>query len=333
MSASPASLGFQHRALFYSDWSEYVAGTVPFIRDGLASGEEVLVAVPVEKIALLRSALDQDADRVTFANMAEVGANPALIIPLWQQFLERHPGAVRGIGEPIWPGRSDDELRESQRHEALLNVAFGNGRPWSLLCPYDTRLLSNQVIDVAFQTHEYFEHRGKAPKSTWYRGLEDCTRLDTQPFSEPSAAVSHGEFESGSLWILRRNLADIARLAGMQNSRVDAFVFAVNEVATNSVVHGGGSGRYRTWVEDSNIVCEIRDLGRIVDPLVDRTRPREDADGPRGLWVANQLCDLVQIHSSAEETVVRLRMGLENKPRLSILESSEEKKFKDSDLN
>jgi hypothetical protein len=37
------------------------------------------------------------------------------------------------------------------------------------------------------------------------------------------------------------------------------------------------------------------------------------ADGQpygRGLWIANQLCDLVQIRSSAAGTVVRMQMRL-----------------------
>ena len=37
---------FIHPALLYGDAEEYLAGTVPFIRDGLAAGEPVAVAVP-----------------------------------------------------------------------------------------------------------------------------------------------------------------------------------------------------------------------------------------------------------------------------------------------
>jgi hypothetical protein len=43
-------------------------------------------------------------------------------------------------------------------------------------------------------------------------------------------------------------------------------------------------------------------------PLADRERPLPDLSAPRGLWLANQLCDLVQIRSLPEGTVVRLHM-------------------------
>jgi hypothetical protein len=78
------------------------------------------VVVSAAKIGLLRSALGCDADRVAFADMADVGANPARIIPAWRDFvagndLDRR--RARGIGEPIWAGRSPAELVECQRHE------------------------------------------------------------------------------------------------------------------------------------------------------------------------------------------------------------------------
>lgn len=81
---------FRHEAVFYSGWDEFVNGTVPFIRQGVAAGEAVLVVESTTKIDMLRMALDANADRVVFADMAEVGANPARIIPAWQEFVQKH---------------------------------------------------------------------------------------------------------------------------------------------------------------------------------------------------------------------------------------------------
>jgi anti-sigma regulatory factor (Ser/Thr protein kinase) len=55
-------------------------------------------------------------------------------------------------------------------------------------------------------------------------------------------------------------------------------------------------------------VCEVRDGGQLSDPLVGRRRPSSDQIGGRGLWIANQLCDLVQVRSSDEGAVVRLNV-------------------------
>ena len=120
----------------------------------------------VDKIEMLRVALGHDTDAVLFANMAEVGSNPARIIPAWHEFVSRHAGTgrrMRGIGEPIWKERSADELIECQRHESLLNVAFGRGEPWWLLCPYDTERLDAAVIENREEAARYLEHTGSSP--------------------------------------------------------------------------------------------------------------------------------------------------------------------------
>ncbi|MGH9135732.1 MAG: MEDS domain-containing protein, partial [Acidimicrobiales bacterium] len=136
--------GFVHDLFLYADEDDFLAGTVPFVRGGLAAGEPVLVAVGAAKIGLLRDTLGDDADAVGFADMGEIGRNPAHIIPVWRQFVNQHASPrrrLRGIGEPVWPGRRPAELAECHRHETLLNVAFGDGPAWSLLCPYDAGAL------------------------------------------------------------------------------------------------------------------------------------------------------------------------------------------------
>src|SRR5919198_4147212 len=138
---APHTSGFRHEALLYAGEEGFVEGTVPFIHDGLAAGEPVVAMVSSEKADLIRDQLGRAADEVRFADMREVGANPAHIIPEWLRFVAElsAPGrGIRGIGEPIWPDRSQAELVECQRHEALLNVAFADGSPLFLLCPYDT---------------------------------------------------------------------------------------------------------------------------------------------------------------------------------------------------
>src|SRR5262245_60119537 len=122
--------GFVHEALFYGSPEEFLRGTLPFIREGLAADEPVLVAVAAQRIRLLSGVLGPDAGRVAFADMAHLGRNPAAIIAAWRDFVDRDVaarGAGRGIGEPIWPGRAKDEIVEAQHHESLLNLAFGDG--------------------------------------------------------------------------------------------------------------------------------------------------------------------------------------------------------------
>jgi anti-sigma regulatory factor (Ser/Thr protein kinase) len=302
---------FRHEALLYAGWPEFLEGTIPFIRDGVRAGEPVLVVESLDKIAQLKVALGSEADAVMFADMAGVGANPARIIPAWQDFVSRHGASgkrMRGIGEPIWKERSADELIECQRHESLLNTAFGNGQPWWLLCPYDTENLDATVIEEARRSHEFVSERSHAWRSEHFRGLEASGAPFDVPLPERGTAIDQIAFRVADLPSVRRRVAHHADAAGLGALRSAELVIAVNEVATNSISHGGGGGTFRIWQEPDKLVCEIRDHGRFDKPLGDRERPRPGASSPRGLWLANQLCDLVQIRTLPDGTVVRLHM-------------------------
>lgn len=301
---------FRHEALLYANLDQFVAGTVPFIRDGVRAGEPVLVVESVAKIEMLREALGPDADAVMFADMAGVGANPARIIPAWQDFVTRHEGAtrLRGIGEPIWKERTPDELIECQRHESLLNVAFGRGRPWWLLCPYDTEKLDVGVIDEARRSHEFVTEGSHARHSDLFRGLEASGAPFDIPLPRRGTAVGRIAFGPNELASVRNLVAHHAEAAGLGAMRAAELVVAVNEVATNSIKHGGGRGTLTMWQEATAMICEIGDSGRFGKALADRERPSESVSAPRGLWLANQLCDLVQIRTMPDGTVIRLHM-------------------------
>ena len=316
-----AGTDFRHEAFLYSGWAEFIVGTLPFIRDGLEANEPILVVVSAEKTAVLRTALDRDADRVLFADMAQIGANPARIIPAWQAFVRDHGGtaALRGIGEPIWKGRSNDELVECQRHEALLNVAFAGGRPWRLLCPYDRGQLGEAVIDEARRSHEFINEAGVSTASDSFRGVKACGEPFSKPLPEPAEAAEEIAFGKSELASVRETTMQRALAAGMSRSRALDMVAALNEVATNALVHGGGQGRLRAWADRTTLICEVRDNGFFDRPLADRQKPDSRAAGPRGLWLANQLCDLVQIRSLPDGTAVRIHMRLDSIPHLTLM--------------
>jgi anti-sigma regulatory factor (Ser/Thr protein kinase) len=305
---------FQDEALFYAGLDDFLAGTVPFIEEGLAGDEPMLVAVPEPRLRALRAELGSDADRVAFLDMTQIGRNPAHIIPAWSEFLRRNGGGavpVRGIGEPIWAGRSDDELVECQRHETLLNVAFAHSGAWRLLCPYDTAGLSSDVIAEAARSHPWISHAdGFRDNSAECRDLAAMSEPFDAPLPPAPVDAEQLAFGLGDLGAVRRLVQVSARAAGLQNVRTDDLVLAAHELVSNSVRHGGGSGSIRVWREGRTLVCEVADDGRIGHPLVGRQLPADDSLGGRGLWMANQLCDLVQIRTFAEGSVVRLHMRL-----------------------
>jgi anti-sigma regulatory factor (Ser/Thr protein kinase) len=98
--------------------------------------------------------------------------------------------------------------------------------------------------------------------------------------------------------------------AGAAIQSAEQFVQAVDEVATNAIDHGGGSGLLRVWTDPQRISCEVSDTGAgLRDPLAGRLPTGFTARG-RGLWLARQLCDLVELHSGPGGTTVRLHLTL-----------------------
>jgi anti-sigma regulatory factor (Ser/Thr protein kinase) len=302
---------FRHEALLYAGEEQFLAGALPFIQDALAAGDPIVVAVDQAKIGLLRAELAGDAEHVHFADMREIGLNPARLIPAWREFIDARAASGRriwGLGEPIWAGRSDAELVECQRHEALLNLAFADAGPLSFLCPYDTAALDADVIAEARRTHPTLMEGGSRRHSHSFCGAEAAAAPFSEPLPEPRGPVAERSFAAGELADVREFVSQRARAAGLSAPSCDDFVLSVNEVASNSVRHGGGRGDIRIWTEGGTLICEVRDSGRLEDPLAGRRLPDIMELGGHGLWIANQVCDLVQLRSFAEGSVVRIHM-------------------------
>jgi anti-sigma regulatory factor (Ser/Thr protein kinase) len=304
---------FHHATLFYTGDDGFLAGTLPFITEAVAAEEPMLVAVANARIELLRHAMGHDAEHVHFADMHVLGSNPARIIPAWRRFLAQHASderPVRGIGEPIWAGRNDAELTECQRHEALLNVAFDDGQAWRLLCPYDLDALDEQVIEAARRSHPFVAQEGISHISDAYLQKHEASGPFDGALPAPSTHPRGLAFTSEELGNLRRFVSRGATDASLDTNRTEDLVLAVNELATNSLCHGGGAGTLRMWTEADTLLCEVHDHGHITEPLVGRTPPTPKQPTGRGLWLVNHLCDLVQIRSTPTGSVVRVHMRL-----------------------
>jgi hypothetical protein len=94
-SPARAEQSYRHEAFLWHDRTDFTDGLVPFITEGLAVGEPVMVAAINEHTDWLREELGPDAEQVAFVDMAELGRNPAKIIPAWQKFIDTEAGGAR----------------------------------------------------------------------------------------------------------------------------------------------------------------------------------------------------------------------------------------------
>ena len=304
---------FHHEALFYDGDDEFVDRCRGFVEKGLDRGEPVLVMVGSRKLGLLRGALGGRAEEAHFADMEVVGRNPARIIPAWARFVADHATgggglAMRGIGEPIWAGREPDELVECQLHESLLNVAFAAADSFRLICPYDTSALPDDVLSEARRSHPVVSSAGQLAACGDYCGIDKAAALFYEDLPEPPAGADEVRVTLDRLREARELVRRRALEAGL-GARSDDFVLAVNEVLSNSLYHAHDDGTLRVWDEPGALVCEVRDGGHIVQPLIGREEPSIGQVGGHGIWLVNLVCDLVQVRSSEHGSTVRMKMS------------------------
>jgi anti-sigma regulatory factor (Ser/Thr protein kinase) len=301
---------FEHLGLFYEDSQQYLAATHEFIEGGLEVGEPVLVSVPGHKHRPMQARLNGLGHRVEFWNMNELGRNPGRIIPAVHDWVQRQRAPrCRFIGEPIWPGRTSTELVEATRHEALINLAFA-GCNATILCPYDVRGLDETVLADAERTHPLLVRDGCTCLSDRYTDPVDLWRAAEWPIDAPPGSVAEAPSTLDLVEIRDFARCELSRL-GVRGVALDDLVLAIDEAATNAMLHGSGTARVLLWREGAQVVCEITDGGTFDEPLAGRRRPGLDWTSGRGVWLMNQVCDLVEVRPTARGTVVRLHRDVD----------------------
>lgn len=149
--------GCRHEALVYSSADELVAASVPFLRNGVAAGEDLLVVLREDSVAALRAALGEDAARVDFRDSVDWYRSPEHSVASYTRYLDeqlaRGVPRVRVVAEVIWPQSSaTSEVAGWKQYEARISMAMATV-PVSFVCTYDTRELPSEIVGAARQTH------------------------------------------------------------------------------------------------------------------------------------------------------------------------------------
>jgi anti-sigma regulatory factor (Ser/Thr protein kinase) len=312
-----------HVAALYHDASEYVRFVRAFAVDGEAAGDPLFVAVGGGSMQQVRQVLDGRRGPAAFHDVTELGRNPARIIPAAQSFAGQHSGRrVRCIWEPAWPQRSAAEFCAVTRHEAVANLALDPAMV-SVLCPYDAAALPSRVISEARCTHPEVLDSGRRQASPDYLGPACVPPGCLRPLVPPPAHAERLVYDT-KLRPVRALVAAEATRAGLSAGQRSDLVLAVGELAANTLRHTGAAGTLHAWHTAREVLCQVHDNGTIADPLAGFRREPPDAAGGHGLWLVNQLCDLVELRTGqqGEGTTIRVHMlrrsGKQNPvPRLS----------------
>lgn len=300
--------GFCHQALIYGSLDELVSAMQPFVEEGLAAGDPVLAVTSPRNAAALRERV-AGAEAVDFRDASTWYATPGKAFNAYAAYVAERPDAarIRVIGEPVWPVGWDAAVREWARYEAALNVAFADSNAW-IVCPYDASSLPAEILGHACSTHpELHEAGGAVPSTPFVDAHRFSAELDRAPLPEPPARVRTLPL-TPDLARLRGLVAAEAAAAGVPRRRIPELVLAAHEVAANALTHGGGRAGVRVWAEERDLVCEIADEGPgLALALAGYAVPEASGERGRGIWLARQLCDVVEIRSTDAGTRVRLR--------------------------
>jgi MEDS: MEthanogen/methylotroph, DcmR Sensory domain len=167
-----------HRALLYGTDEEMVTTAGPYLAEGIERSEPVLAVLRSGNIELLREHLGADARRVEFADAAAWYSSPAAALDAYRAFatakLEGGAQWLRILGEAVWVGGSESEVRHWTRYEALVNLVFF-ASPVTLLCLYHERPQQQEIATQARLTHPHMVESG---------GLVTCSE-----YAEPSGFV------------------------------------------------------------------------------------------------------------------------------------------------
>jgi anti-sigma regulatory factor (Ser/Thr protein kinase) len=115
------------------------------------------------------------------------------------------------------------------------------------------------------------------------------------------------DFAVGDLVTLRHEVERYAAGHGLIDLALYRFVVAVNELTTNAVRHGGGTGRLELRRAGRALECRVTDQGPGMPgtPRLDSPPASRAANG-RGLWLVRQVAASLNIDSHPSGTSVTL---------------------------
>lgn len=309
--AARGYLGNFHEAGFYGSDAEFAALIVPFVEEGIAAGEPVVIGYDERKSRLLRSRLSHPS-AVEFIADTNLYATPARAIAGYRRLFERYVamGAeqIRIAGDVPHPGNGG-RFDGWDRYEWAVNTVWQSFPVWSL-CLYDTSTAPEAVLDAAERTHpRLVSPFGRRRTSERYQETPIFDGLPPAP--DPLEAAPHFQLIDPSAADARHMVAEIGRDRLGLATLID-LVTGTSEAVSNALRYGVPPVTVRVWATADRVVVSVHDHGPgPADPLAGLVPAAHSASNPGlGLWVMHQLDLEVALISPGDGFTVRLRAGI-----------------------
>lgn len=310
LTLSPCTKGFRHEACLYGSDDDFLAIVSPFVKEGVAAGEKVILALSHPQAQLVRFTIPE-ARQATVVPNGERYLRPATTIQALLEALRSHAAQtsarIRVVGSVLDPPSTTWD--PWARYEAAVNDIFADFPVWGM-CLYDTREVADEVLDEVERTHPYIQRPGEGsvrssrfePASTFLNNREpprpdpiESTTPRTELVNPTAARARHAVVEAGAGSKLAANtIADL--------------ILGVSEVVANAHLHGAAPVVLRIWSSHDRIVATVHDCGRgPADPFAGLLPAQPIGEGGGlGLWVTHQICSEVVHDKSPDGFTVRL---------------------------
>ncbi|MEA2508377.1 MAG: hypothetical protein QOG21_459 [Actinomycetota bacterium] len=171
--ASPAEM-LSHEILVFADDDEFVDAVGPYLSEGMDRSEALLAVTTARNIDILQQQLGQSAASVRFVDSENWYSSPVSALNAYRRFLDeslsRGAPWIRIAGEPVWGGRSEEEVRAWHNYESLVNLAFAP-MPATVLCLYDERSVDPAIVTAARSNHPKAVEGRETVDNPEYRAL------------------------------------------------------------------------------------------------------------------------------------------------------------------
>ncbi|MET9022736.1 sensor histidine kinase [Actinopolymorpha sp. NPDC004070] len=304
---------FVHDALFYDSDEGMLTTAVPFLAEGLAADDSVMLVCRSRLNHLLLDALDNDSRIVCGPQPGSLGQPTQVIAGYIDTIRDMVDPAtrLRVVGE-VQFGTTRAEWIVWERYEAVINRALAPCPLWGV-CMYHTEELPDEILRAGELTHPTILTRDSHTPNPHYTDPSEFVRQ--LPHADPDPLEqSTPTFEVPELHDVAGMRSEGGRLARAGSAlplrKVENFVLAVTEVATNALQHGRRPVRVRLWAAPGQLVCTVTDRGEgFNDPLAGYAPAPagDDRTAGKGLWLARLLCDQLDTARDPDGFTVRLR--------------------------
>lgn len=302
----------RHEAGFYDSDEGFRGLIVPWIEEGVAAGEPVVIAYDDRRTALLRAWLP-DSSGVTLVGDQDAYVSPARTIASFRRMFEDlvagGAARIRAAGVVPHPG-TGRRFEGWDRYEIALNTVWDDLPVWAR-CLYDGSTTPADVRDVVQRSHPYLVGAsGAALVNERYEGIAAFRGLQAAKDPITNSTAPTIELHDPTPGEARRAVVQAGRWL-VDDGVLDHLALGVSEAVINAHQHGRPPASLRLWSVPGSVVAHVHDQGGgTSDPLAGLVRGlASGTDARLGLWIMHQLDLTVDLVRAPDGFTVQLRAG------------------------